>query len=382
MNALRMAYDAIVVGARCAGAPTAMLLARMGARVLLVDRASFPSDTISGHAIKPAGVAYLQRWGLLEAVLATNCPPIYDVRLSLDGKQLPVPPPPPGSLPFIAPRRTLLDAVLVQASRAAGVDVHEQTSVNTVLRNGEQVVGIEATSHTGRPLRALAPITIGADGKQSFIAHQVGAGYEHYEPPVSIAYYTYWTGVQSEGLSLHFAPGRLAGLIPTNDGRWLAFTQTRWSERHIYRADPMANYLAGLHAHPAIAESLAGATHDDSVRGMLDLPAFFRRSYGPGWALAGDAAHHKDPLIARGITDAFRDAALLARAVGAGLGGETDLTPALARYQEQREALSWQVSTLNHRLAELPDDPDEIQARLLALFQAEAAADADMAALA
>jgi flavin-dependent dehydrogenase len=380
VSALRAAYDAIVVGARCAGAPTAMLLARAGARVLLIDRAGFPSDTVSGHAIKSSGVAYLQRWGLLDAVLATTCPPIYGIHVSVAGQSLAAPLPEPGALPMVAPRRTVLDSLLVQAAASAGVDVHDHTAVTSVLRSGEQVVGIEARSVTGRSLRALAPIVIGADGKQSFIANQVGAAYEHYQPPVSIAYYAYWDGrIPADAVGLHFAPRLAAGLFPTNDGQWLAFVQTRWSERQAFRADAMARYLAALQAFPVVVEALSAARHADRVYGMLDMPAFFRRSYGPGWALAGDAAHHKDPLIARGITDAFRDADLLARVVASGLGGETDLGPALARYQAQREATSWHLSALNHRLAELPDEPDELERRVKDLGQAEAIADAELA---
>jgi flavin-dependent dehydrogenase len=373
---IRTIYDAIVVGARCAGAPTAMLLARAGARVLLVDRARFPSDTISGHAIKPGGVGYLQRWGLLDAVLATGCPPIYKMSLIVGDHALPVPSPPPDSPPIVGPRRTILDLTLIQAAAAAGVDVHDGTSVSAVLRDGEQVIGIEARTDSGRSLRARAPIVIGADGKQSFIAHQVGAEYTHYQRPVSIAYYSYWSGCSFDGVALHFAPGLAAGLFPTHHGQVLAFVQTRWSERHAFRADARGNYLAALHAFPAIADVLSDASHEGPLRGMLDLPAYFRQSYGPGWALAGDAAHHKDPILARGITDAFRDADLLARAVATGLGGETDLTPALAHYEAVRDAASRQVNELNHSVAELPDDLDETERRLGGLLQAEASADA------
>ena len=158
----------------------------------------------------------------------------------------------------------------------------------------------------------------------------------------------------------------------------MAFVQVRWAERHAFRADAMGSYLSTLLSFPAVAEALASATHEGPLRGMLDQPAFFRRSYGPGWALAGDAAHHKDPILARGISDAFRDADLLAQAVGAGLGGETDLTPALARYHTVREALSLEVNALNHRLAEFPDDLDETESRLIQLLQAEAIADAQL----
>ena len=368
-------YDAIVVGARCAGAPTAMLLARAGARVLLVDRAAFPSDTVSGHAIKPAGVAYLERWGLLNAVLDAGTPPITRVRATIAGQTVPPPPPPPHVRPFLAPPRAVLDTILVEAAANAGADVFERTSVSALIHDGDHVLGVEARTPSGPPIRALAPIVVGADGKQSWVGHQVGAAYTHYHPPVSIAYFTYWSGAHVDGLELHFGPGRVAGLFPTNHHLALAFVQYRWTERHAFRADVTGQYLAGLRAFPHLADALDGAAFDPAIRGMLDMPAFFRQSYGPGWALAGDAAHHKDPLVARGITDAFRDAELLAHAVASGLGGETDLTPALARYQQRREAASREVSVLNHRLAELPDEPREIERRLFELMAAEAAAD-------
>jgi flavin-dependent dehydrogenase len=377
--AMTATYDAIVVGARCAGAPTAMLLAQAGARVLLVDRASFPSDTVSGHAIKPAGVAYLQRWGLLERLLMTGCPPIREAHASVAGRLVPQPPEASGRLPFLAPRRTVLDALLVDAAAAAGADVRERTSVVGLVRSGEQVIGVEARSTQGPPMRALAPIVIGADGKQSWVASQVRAEYTSYQSPVSIAYYTYWSGCHVDRLELHFGAGRLVGIIPTNDAQVLAFVQCRWEDRHAFRANVVGSYLAGLHAFPSVVDALAGGTYDEAIRGMLDLPTYFRQSYGPGWALAGDAAHHKDPLIARGISDAFRDADLLARAVATGLGGKNDLRPALGRYQVQREAASRTVSRLTHRLAELPDDPREIEERFGQLTRAEAAADAQTA---
>jgi flavin-dependent dehydrogenase len=372
---LRPSYDAIVVGARCAGAPTAMLLARAGGRVLLVDRATFPSDTISGHAIKLPGVAYLERWGLLDDLLDAGTPRIRKMAMWVGDRALPGPPPESLDLPVLAPRRTVLDLALVRAAASAGVDVLERTSVSSILVDDDQVIGIESPSHTGRPLRARAPIVIGADGKHSYVAHQVGAEYEQYQAPVSIAYYSYWSGCAFDGISLFLAPGHAAGIFPTNDGQVLAFVQVPWIQRHAFRTDVVANYLTTLHSFPAIADALSGATMDGPLRGMLDLPAYFRRSYGPGWALAGDAAHHKDPIIARGITDAFRDADLLARAIGSGLGGETDLQPALAQYHRQREAASWRMNELNHRLAELPEDLNETAKRLAALLTEEARID-------
>jgi flavin-dependent dehydrogenase len=354
-----------------------MLLAQAGARVLLVDRASFPSDTISGHAIKPLGVAYLRKWGLLDAVLASGAPPINKLEIAVGTHALPLPEPDGLEPPLaIAPRRTILDMLLIDAAAAAGADVQLGTSVSAILTEGEHVVGIEAPDRDGRPIRARAPIVIGADGKHSYIAGQVGAEFRAYQRPVSIAYYTYWSGATLDGGGLYFAPGCAAGMLPTNHDQVLAFVQVRWSDRHWFRRDPMANYLATLQTFPAIQAALADASHDDSLRGMLDLPGFFRHSYGPGWALAGDAAHHKDPIVARGISDAFRDADLLARAIVSGLGGETDLQPVLAAYQNQREATSQTLNLFNHRLAEFPTEIDLLQGRLVALLQEESMADA------
>jgi 2-polyprenyl-6-methoxyphenol hydroxylase-like FAD-dependent oxidoreductase len=375
----RSTYDAIVIGARCAGAPTAMLLARTGARVLLVDRASFPSDTLSGHAIKPPGVAYLQRWGLLDEVLATGCPPVCARQVTICDQVLPAPPPDPDSLPLLAPRRTVLDMLLVQAAGRAGVHVHEQTTLVRVMRDGVHVIGVEGTGKHGDPVRATAPIVIGADGKQSWLARQVGAAYTHYQPTVSLAYFAYWSGMSTDSLALYFTSGQATGMFPTNDGQIVVFVQARIGRRAEFQADVAGQYVAALRRVPAVAEALAGATRASPILGMLDMPAYFRQSHGPGWALVGDAAHHKDPLGARGITDAFRDADMVARLISKGLGSETDLSSALAECQAVRQATAQSVSALNHRLAELPDDAFEIAKRFGELVRAEADADAQLA---
>jgi 2-polyprenyl-6-methoxyphenol hydroxylase-like FAD-dependent oxidoreductase len=357
-----------------------MLLARAGARVLLVDRAQFPSDTVSSHIIKQSGVAALERWGLLDAVLATGCPPIEECSYFVGERKLPLPLPPADldELPIIAPRRTILDTLLVEAAADAGVDVHTGTGVSGLLRDGNQVRGIQAWSETSRLMRARAPIVIGADGKHSHIASEVGATYVHHQQPVSLVYYSYWSGCACDGIKLFFAPGRLAGLIPTHADQVLAFVQCRRVERHAFRSDMHSSYLEALASFPGIADVLDGATQEGPLRGMFDLPTYFRQAYGAGWALAGDAAHHKDPLAARGISDAFRDAELLAHAVASSHGGGADPTFALARYQAVREATSWEVSALNHRLAELPDDLDETQRRLFELLAVEARADTQL----
>jgi flavin-dependent dehydrogenase len=132
-------YDVIVVGARCAGSPTAMLLARKGYRVL-VDRTSFPSDTLSTHYIHQAGGARLKQWGLLDALVASNCPPIREQTFDVGPFALVgTPPPADGVADAYAPRRTVLDQLLVESASAAGAEVRERFTVRELVLDGEQV---------------------------------------------------------------------------------------------------------------------------------------------------------------------------------------------------------------------------------------------------
>jgi flavin-dependent dehydrogenase len=311
-------------------------------------------------------------------VLDSGCPPITRRQIFVNGQPVSPPPTDEHSLPMIAPRRTVLDLILVEAAAAAGVHVQEQVKLRSLLYADDTVIGIEGNCRQGSSLQAHAPIVIGADGKRSWVARQVAARYIHYQPPVSLAYFAYWSGCSVEGLHLDFGPGQATGIFPTNDGQTLAFVQCQTSRRAEFQANPLGAYRASLHTVPEVADVLAGATLDSPILGMLDMPAFFRQSYGAGWALVGDAAHHKDPLIARGITDAFRDAEALARGVSAALGGEADLQSELAACQAARDQASREISTLNHRLAELPEEPSEIATRLAQLGLAEASADAGL----
>src|SRR5438093_9868178 len=156
-------YDAIVVGARCAGSPTAMLLARKGYRVLLLDKASFPSDTLSVHYIHQPGVARLKRWELLDRVVASNCPPVH--RLVIDFGPFALagaPPPADGVAEGYAPRRTILDQILAEAAVAAGAELREHISVDEVLTDGERVVGIRGRAAGGATVTEKARVVIGA----------------------------------------------------------------------------------------------------------------------------------------------------------------------------------------------------------------------------
>jgi flavin-dependent dehydrogenase len=166
-------YDAIIVGARCAGSPTAMLLARKGYRVLLVDRVTFPSDTVSTHVVHPLGVASLARWGLLDRMLATGCPAINTYAYNFGPFTLAGTPGTPESPVSFCPRRTILDKILLDAAAAAGAEIREGFTVDEVVVEGDAVVGVRGHSADGIAVEELARIVVGADGRRSRVAESV-----------------------------------------------------------------------------------------------------------------------------------------------------------------------------------------------------------------
>ncbi len=330
-------YDVIVVGARCAGSPAAMLLARKGYRVLLVDKATFPSDTISTHFIRTPGVARLKRWGVLDKIIASHCPPIAKFTIDLGPFALVgTPPPVEGVATIYAPRRTVLDKILIDAAVEAGAELREGFFVEEILRGGDRVTGIQGRHPGGRSMKEQARIVIGADGMRSLVARSVQAPTYQAKPVLTCAYYGYWSGVPLAGAEIYFRPRRMVITFPTNEK--LACIYVAWpiSEFHTVRAGIAGNFLKTLDLAPRLAERVRQGKQEERFIGTADLPNFFRKPYGPGWALVGDAGYHKDPYAAQGIMDAFRDVELPVEAIDAGLSGRRSLEEALAGYEQQR----------------------------------------------
>jgi 2-polyprenyl-6-methoxyphenol hydroxylase-like FAD-dependent oxidoreductase len=354
-------YDAIVVGARCAGSPTAMLLARRGYRVLLVDRAPFPSDTLSTHYIHQPGVARLEHWGLLEQVTATSCPPAGPLTLDAGPFALVGTPPPAGAAEVAyAPRRRLLDSILLEAAADAGVEVRERFSVDSLVRRCELVTGIRGHAAAGATVTEKARIVVGADGLRSVVARAVRAPEYHLRPSLTCAYYTYWRGVSLAGAELYPRDGRMIVTAPTNDGESIVIVFWPKESFRRVRADVERSFLDSLELAPSLAERLRAGERADRFYGAAELPFFFRKPYGPGWALVGDAGYHKDPITAQGISDAFRDAELLTDAIDAGLSGRRPLEEALAGYERERDEDSLPIYALTHQMASLvPPTPDQ-----------------------
>lgn len=330
-------YDAIIVGGRCAGSATAMLLARKGYSVLVLDRATFPSDTVSTHIVKSPGVEQLAKWGLLDQVVASNCPPLRQVRSHNGDFLLAGTAPPKDGVPMIAPRRTVLDEILVEAAVEAGADLREGFVVRRLLTDGDRVVGIEGQPKGGDPTTERARVVIGADGRNSLVARTVEPPTYDDRPAVAFYYYTYWPDLPDDGLEFHWRHHRFVLSIPTNDGSTCLVAGRPIEYYQEFTADVEGSY----HETVAIAPDLADAVGDrrpvEPYVGMA-VPNYFRRPYGPGWALVGDAGLCMDPLKGHGISDAFCDAELLTDAIDAGFSGRRPFEEALAGYEDDRNA--------------------------------------------
>jgi len=359
-------YDAIIVGARCAGSPLATLLARKGYRVLLVDRATFPSDVISTHLIWQTGAAHLRRWGLLEQVAASNCPLISKITLDFGEFALKgLAPPSDGATECYAPRRRVLDTILIHAAVGAGAELREGFTVEEVVSDGERVTGIRGHGKGGGSLVEKGRIVIGADGTHSVVARSVGALAFNTRPALTCWYYSYWSGLNLDGAQLYSRPNRAMGGPPTNDG--LTLVAVGWTNRefHDFRSDIEGNFLKTLALAPAYAAQVLSGKREERFVGTADVPNFFRKRHGPGWALAGDAAYHKDPITARGISDAFRDADLLADALDVGFSGRKPLEQSLVEYERRRNEEVSAMYDFTCDFATLAAPPEESR-RLLA----------------
>jgi 2-polyprenyl-6-methoxyphenol hydroxylase-like FAD-dependent oxidoreductase len=361
-------YDAIVVGARCAGAPTAMLLARKGYRVLLVDRTTFPSDTISTHLVWPHGAEILAGWGLLHRLEATGIPPIcrsmsFDVGpFALRGT---IPDANDGMGGF-CPRRTVLDHLLVDAAAESGAEVRQAFTVDELLFEDGTVAGLRGHSASGTPVQERARIVIGADGVHSFVARAVRASEYDARPVAACAYYSYFSDVEQDDLELYLRPHTAFGGAPTHDG--LHLVMVNWPARDFpaVRADVEERFWLALEMAPDFAARVRAGKRQEKWYGTAGVPNYFRKPYGNGWALAGDAGYNRDPMTAQGISDAFIDAGMLVEALDAGFSGRGDLDQQLAAYESARNERVRPMYEFTLQLATLDPAPPEMQT----LFQA------------
>jgi 2-polyprenyl-6-methoxyphenol hydroxylase-like FAD-dependent oxidoreductase len=369
-------YDAIIVGARCAGSPTAMLLARRGYRVLLVDRVTFPSDTISTHIVHPPGVAALRRWGLLERLAATGCPPITSYSfdfgpIKIAGSLRPE----DGVSRAYCPRRTVLDYLLVEAAVGAGAELRERFTVDEIVIEDGHVTGLRGHTPKGATLTERARVVVGADGRHSLVAKAVQAPRYHERPTIAVGYYAYWSGLPAEGWTGYVRPPRAIGVAPTNDGLTMVTVNWPRTEFEANRRDVEGAFARAFELVPEFAERVRDARRETRFLGTGDLPNFFCKPYGPGWALVGDAGYHKDPITAQGISDAFRDAEALAAALDDTFSGRRRYHEAMADYQHARDERALPMFEFTCDLARLEPPSAEMQQLLEAVQSSQAAMD-------
>jgi flavin-dependent dehydrogenase len=356
-GAAAASYDVVIVGARCAGASLAILLARAGVRVLAVDRAAFGSDTLSTHFLWPRTTALLAKWRLLEAVAASGCPPIEQViadygAVAIKGRPSAV----GGTATMYCPRRTVLDRLLVEAARGAGAEMHDETTFRALLWESGRVCGVRLQHKDGHASEVRARLVVGADGLWSSVARAAGAATDVEHETLTCGYYAYWSGMPIAGVEFYVRQGCDILVFPTHGGLtciWAGRARGGWE---AYRADVEGSYRAVLSLAPSLAERVGKATRATPFRGTSKLPNFYRRSAGAGWALVGDAAYHRDPLTGMGIGDAFLGADLLAVAIATGLAdGDARLDERLADCQAEFRRRTQPVFDYTVRAAGLAD---------------------------
>jgi flavin-dependent dehydrogenase len=354
-------YDVIIVGARCAGSPTAMLLARQGHSVLLLDRGTFPSDTLSTHVIHAPGIAALERWGLLEEVKSTGCPPIETYSFDFGPVKITgTARPRDGISSAFAPRRTVLDKILIDAAGHAGAEVREHFSVDELIVEDDTVVGVRGRGEDGKSVVERATVVIGADGRNSHVAKWVEADRYNEKPHLQFSYYTYWSDLPVDGFEIFSRPDRGWGAAATNDGLTMIVVGWSAAEAQTYKADIETNYRKTFDLAPAFAERVASATRQERFEGG-SVGNVFRKPFGPGWILIGDAGYSKDPITAQGISDAFRDAENCAAALGEVFAGELTFDNAMTEFQQTRDAHALPIYEFTTQLATLETPPAEMQ---------------------
>jgi 2-polyprenyl-6-methoxyphenol hydroxylase-like FAD-dependent oxidoreductase len=347
-------WDAIVVGARVAGAATAMLLARSGMRVLCVDRAREGSDTVSTHALMRAGVLQLARWDLLDAIREAGTPPVRRILFTYGDEQIPVAVRPSSGVDALyAPRRTVLDPILSGAAAEAGATVRYGTPVTDLLHGLDgRVTGVVLRDREGRRHEESAPLVIGADGRASLVADRVAAPVRFAGTAATDVVYGYVAPLPVGGYVWSYRPGVSMGAIPTNDGLTCVFAGGPPEVvRPLVRARGPESALRVLAAPGPLGPALREARRVGRIRHVAGTPGLLRTPHGPGWALVGDAGYWKDPLSTHGMTAALRDAELLARAVLRAPRPGPAQTDALVDYAASRDALSLPMLRIVERIA-------------------------------
>jgi flavin-dependent dehydrogenase len=328
--------------------------------VFAIDRGRYGSDTVSTHALMRAGVLQLSRWGVLDGIKKAGTPVIRSTSFHYGDEVVTVQIKPQHDLDGLyAPRRTVIDKLLVDAARHAGAEVAFETHLVGLVRaeNG-RVCGVRLKDSRDQERQLSAGLVVGADGVRSTVARLAGAESYRTGRHATGVVFNYWSGTGFvDGYHWYYNRGVSAGVIPTNDGNTCIFASVPHSRLHDWmRKGTDEGYRAVLRECSAdLSVIVGGSARVEKYRGFSGEIGFFRQSHGPGWALVGDAGYFKDPLTAHGITDALIDADLLAQAIEAG----TEV--AFDGYQSARDHLATRHFDVTDAVASFDWDLVEVQ---------------------
>ncbi len=361
----RTRYDMVIAGARCAGASTAMLLARAGLRVLVVDPARRGSDTLSTHALMRGAVLQLHRWGVLDAIRASGTSPIRSTTFHYGPETVEIPiKERDGVGALYAPRRTVLDAALVDAAVEAGAEIVHGLSLVDLIRDGRgRVRGARIAGADRKTVDVEADLVIGADGIRSKIARLLGIGFDATSSHTTASIYGYWEGLGLDGYHWYYDLGAAVGSIPTNDGETCVFASVSPDRFEARRCEGLETLYREVLSEVSsdLAHRVERSEGPGKLRAFAGHRGFFRQATGPGWALAGDAGFFRDPITAHGITDALRESEFLARAI---LEGDD---AALVAYRAQRDERVRGFFDITDQIASFEWDMQEVMDQHLVL---------------
>jgi len=333
-----MDYDVIIVGGRVAGAILATRLGELGHRVLVLEKADFPSDTLSTSFFRAPAMQVFEKIGVLDKVKAV-APPMTTLWNNIDGQILsdPVEASEEHLRFYLCERRITLDWILYKRlKREANVDIRLQANVKELIWQDGEVKGVRWNEKDGVH-ESSAKVVVGADGFYSTVAKMVEPFYENFIPVQRFIYYTYFHNLEPiEPLTAehHFVGNSLTYIFPTDGNLTMAAISMPIDGFAAFKKDPLKNMMAHLEALPLLAPRLQKAEMASELFGSGNIPSYQRIPYGPGWALVGDAHQILDPWSGMGIDHATTHADMLADALHRWLNESADWKTSLHEYHK------------------------------------------------